>query len=170
MPPAVRSANNFSNGEIISFADEFTIAGNVAGEDLQVKEPGQNFFRVARAAHDLANRLLQWLDFDAHGATLSPERVDRQLACRSGTSHPSGGGLIVRWACLDLSRRGFCQKWMAQITKPSGRSARDYGDSGERSRRVRNVAQRRHGAELERGGARRFEQCGGSVSGSGAQE
>jgi hypothetical protein len=70
MPEAVRSANNLSNGEIISFADEFTALGEFAGEKLEVVEPCEEVLVVARPADNPANRLLHRLDFKSHGLNL----------------------------------------------------------------------------------------------------
>src|SRR5262245_65721203 len=58
MPAAVRLANNLSNGEIISFADELTATGNGARKDLQVVKTRQDFSRIMWSADDLPNRLL----------------------------------------------------------------------------------------------------------------
>ena len=56
---ALRLANSLSNGEIISFADEFTTSGDVARKNLQVVKARQDVFRIMRPAHHLAHRLLQ---------------------------------------------------------------------------------------------------------------
>lgn len=97
---AARSANNFSNGEIISFADEFTALGEFAGEDLQMIEPRQNLLRIARATHDFPNRLLQRFDFDFHGATLSLVR---------------GKGQPASFRVLGFAPPWFCRKWVREV-------------------------------------------------------
>ena len=79
IPVAVRSANSFSNGEIISFADQFTVLGDVAGDKLEVMEPRQDVPGIERPSHDPPDRLLHRLDFKRHHQKLpvSTRRVKR---------------------------------------------------------------------------------------------
>src|SRR6266481_480331 len=70
-PEAVRSANNFSNGEIISFADEFTALRQLASEHLHLVQQRQHSCGITRPTDDSADRLLHWLDLDVHGVKLS---------------------------------------------------------------------------------------------------
>jgi hypothetical protein len=71
MPEAPRSANNFSNGEIISFADEFTALRQLASEYLHLVQQRQHSSGITRPTDDLADRLLHWLDLNVHGEKLS---------------------------------------------------------------------------------------------------
>ena len=88
-----RSANSFSNGEIISFADEFSVLGDVAGEKLELMKPRQDGPGIGRPPHDPPDRLLHRLDFKTHGRKLpgSTRRVNQRAS-------PQGqrGGLDAR--------------------------------------------------------------------------
>ena len=78
----------------------------LAAEDDHLFETHEPLAGRGGATDQLANRLLQRLDFDVHGATLSPVRAASQLACEVPEFHAPGRCLIVPSVWLVLSHGG----------------------------------------------------------------
>ncbi len=70
MPLRARSANNFSNREIVSLGSGECSVGILANEGNHVFQADELPAGRRRPANRFANRLLHWLDLDVHGPKL----------------------------------------------------------------------------------------------------
>ncbi|PYI83413.1 MAG: hypothetical protein DME26_15045 [Verrucomicrobia bacterium] len=69
-PLRARSANSFSNREIVAFGSGECSGGIFLDEAKQILNDGKPLAQCRRTPHPFANGLLHWLGLDLHGHKL----------------------------------------------------------------------------------------------------